>query len=234
VVVSKEFLSELKTRKVGGMDEVIVDEDAELLIRLRAGDEDAFMTLVDKYGPLMLRIALTHVRTRAVAEDVVQEAWLGVLQGLDRFEGRSSLKTWILRIVANRARTRGEREARSVPLSSLAPAAGEDEPAVDPERFLPRDHPTYPGAWAIPPHSWARLPEERLLASETLQQVRAAIAKLPPRQQEVITLRDVEGWEPEEVSAALELTPGNQRVLLHRARSKVRADLEHYFDEVDP
>jgi RNA polymerase sigma-70 factor (ECF subfamily) len=236
VVVLKEFLSEVKARKVAGMDEVIVDEDAELLTRLRAGDEEAFMTLVDKYGPLMLRIALTHVRTRAVAEDVVQEAWLGVLQGLDRFEGRSSLKTWILRIVANRARTRGEREARSVPLSSLGGGRDdiEDEPAVDPERFLPRDHPTYPGAWAIPPHSWARLPEERLLASETLQQVRAAIAKLPPRQQEVITLRDVEGWEPDEVSAALDLTPGNQRVLLHRARSKVRAELEHYFDEVEP
>jgi RNA polymerase sigma-70 factor (ECF subfamily) len=216
------------------MDDVIVDEDSELLTRLRAGDEGAFMTLVDKYGPLMLRIALGYVRTRAVAEDVVQESWLGVLQGLERFEGRSSLKTWILRIVANRARTRAEREARSVPLSSLAPEAGEDEPAVNPERFLPADHPTYPGAWAIAPHSWARLPEERLLASETLQQVRAAIAKLPPRQQEVILLRDVEGWEPEEVSAALDLTPGNQRVLLHRARSKVRADLEHYFDGVDP
>jgi RNA polymerase sigma-70 factor (ECF subfamily) len=216
------------------MDDVIVDEDSELLTRLRAGDEDAFMTLVDKYGPLMLRIALGYVRTRAVAEDVVQESWLGVLQGLERFEGRSSLKTWILRIVANRARTRGDREARSVPLSSLAPEAGEDEPAVNPERFLPADHPTYPGAWAIAPHSWARLPEERLLASETLQQVRAAIAKLPPRQQEVILLRDVEGWEPEEVSAALDLTPGNQRVLLHRARSQVRADLEHYFDGVDP
>jgi RNA polymerase sigma-70 factor, ECF subfamily len=212
------------------MDDVIVDADAELLARLRAGDEDAFMTLVDKYGPLMLRIALTHVRTRAVAEEVVQEAWLGVLQGLDRFEGRSSLKTWILRIVANRARTRGEREARSVPLSSLGSEAGEDEPAVDPERFLGPDHPMYPGGWAIPPHSWARMPEEKLLAGETLQQVRAAIAKLPPRQQEVIVLRDVEGWEPEEVSQALELTPGNQRVLLHRARSKVRADLEHYFE----
>src|SRR4051794_16169897 len=215
------------------MDDVIVDADAELLARLRAGDEDAFMTLVDKYGPLMLRIALTHVRTRAVAEEVVQEAWLGVLQGLDRFEGRSTLKTWILRIVANRARTRGEREARSVPLSSLGSEAGEDEPAVDPERFLGPDHPMYPGGWAIPPHSWARMPEEKLLAGETLQQVRAAIAKLPPRQQEVMVLRDVEGWEPEEVSQALELTPGNQRVLLHRARSKVRTDLERYFAGTD-
>jgi len=215
------------------MDDVIVDADAELLARLRAGDEEAFMTLVDKYGPLMLRIALTHVRTRAVAEEVVQEAWLGVLQGLDRFEGRSSLKTWILRIVANRARTRGEREARSVPLSSLGPDAGEDEPAVDPDRFMPADHPMYPGGWSIPPHSWARMPEEKLLAAESLQQVRAAIAKLPPRQQEVIVLRDVEGWDPEEVSQALELSPGNQRVLLHRARSKVRADLEHYFEGVE-
>jgi RNA polymerase sigma-70 factor (ECF subfamily) len=212
------------------MEDVGADADAELLRRLCAGDEEAFMTLVDRYGPLMLRIALTHVRARAVAEEVVQEAWLGVLQGLDRFEGRSSLKTWILRIVANRARTRGEREARSVPLSSLAAELDDEGPAVDPERFLSADHPLYPGGWAIPPRSWARLPEERLLAAETLQQVRAAIAKLPARQQEVIVLRDVEGWEPEEVSAALELTPGNQRVLLHRARSKVRNDLEHYLD----
>jgi RNA polymerase sigma-70 factor (ECF subfamily) len=213
-------------------EDVTADVDAMLLERLRAGDEAAFMTLVDKYGPLMLRIALTHVRTRAVAEEVVQEAWLGVLKGLDRFEGRSSLKTWILRIVANIARTRGEREARSIPMSSLGGRgddSGDDEPAVDPERFLGADHPMYPGGWSVPPHSWAQMPEERLLAAETLEQVKAAIAKLPPRQQEVIVLRDVEGWEPEEVSQALELTPGNQRVLLHRARSKVRADLERYF-----
>jgi RNA polymerase sigma-70 factor, ECF subfamily len=217
-------------------EDVTVDVDAALLERLRAGDEDAFMALVDKYGPLMLRIALTHVRTRAVAEEVVQEAWLGVLQGLGRFEGRSSLKTWILRIVANIARTRGEREARSVPLSALGGRgddSGDDEPAVDPERFFGADHPMYPGGWAIPPHSWARMPEERLLAGETLDQVRAAIAKLPPRQQEVIVLRDVEGWEPEEVAHALDVSPGNQRVLLHRARSKVRADLERYFAGTD-
>jgi RNA polymerase sigma-70 factor (ECF subfamily) len=204
------------------MSDTIVDADAELLARLRAGDEDAFMELVERYGPLMLRIALSHVPTRAVAEDVVQEAWLGVFQGLDRFEGRSSLKTWIMRIVANRARTRGERERRSVPLSSLEP----DEPAVDPDRFLPQDHPLYPGGWSLPPRGW---PEDRLLARETLQQIRDAIAKLPPRQQEVIVLRDVEGWEPEEVSQALDISDGNQRVLLHRARSKVRGELERYF-----
>jgi RNA polymerase sigma-70 factor (ECF subfamily) len=219
---------------VAAPEDVTVDADAALVERLRAGDEDAFMTLVDKYGPLMLRIALTHVRTRGVAEEVVQEPWLGVLKGLGRFEGRSSLKTWILRIVANIARTRGERESRSIPLSSLAPDMGEDEPAVDPERFLGPDHPMYPGGWSVPPHSWARMPEEQLLAHETLEQVRAAILKLPARQQEVIVLRDVEGWEPEEVSQALDLTPGNQRVLLHRARSKVRAELERYFEGVAP
>jgi RNA polymerase sigma-70 factor, ECF subfamily len=198
--------------------------DQELLRRLRAGDEAAFMDLVDRYGPLMLRIALMHVSSRAVAEEVVQEAWLGVLKGLDRFEGRSSLKTWILRIVANQARSRGERERRSVPVSSLTPA--DDEPAVDPARFRPFDDPRYPGGWTLPP---APLPEEQLLAEETLARVREAIAALPARQQEVILLRDVEGWEPEEVSEALGITDGNQRVLLHRARSKVRGELEHYF-----
>jgi RNA polymerase sigma-70 factor (ECF subfamily) len=211
------------------MSDMLVDADAELLARLRMGDEGAFMELVERYGPLMLRIALSYVSSRAVAEEVVQEAWLGVLTGLERFEGRSSLKTWLLRIVANQARTRGERERRSVPFASLAPEPTGDEPAVTADRFLPPDHPLYPGGWAVPPHAWARLPEERLLAAETLDQVHAAIAKLPPRQQEVILLRDVEGWEPEEVASALDVSEGNQRVLLHRARSKVRGDLERYF-----
>ena len=195
-------------------------DDAELLARLRMGDEDAFMTLVERYGPLMLRVALSHVPSRAVAEEVVQEAWLGVLTGLDRFEGRSSLKTWILRIVANRARTRGERERRSVPLSSL-------EPTVDPARFRPESDPRYPGGWATPPDTW---PEEQLLQAETLRRIEDAIAKLPPRQQEVILLRDVAGWDAQDVGTALELTDGNQRVLLHRARAKVRNDLEQYLE----
>ena len=202
------------------MDELIVDQDQALLERLKAGDEAAFMTLVDRYGPLMLRIALSHTPRRAVAEEVVQEAWLGVLQGLDRFEGRSSLKTWILRIVANRARTRGERERRSVPLSSL-------EPTVDPARFRPESDPRYPGGWATPPDTW---PEEQLLQAETLRRIEDAIAKLPPRQQEVILLRDVAGWDAQDVGTALELTDGNQRVLLHRARAKVRNDLEQYLE----
>jgi RNA polymerase sigma-70 factor (ECF subfamily) len=206
------------------VNDLIVDADRELLARLRAGDEAAFMTLVDRYGPLMLRVALMHVRSRAVAEEVVQEAWLGVLKGLDRFEGRSTLKTWILRIVTNLARTRGVREQRSVPLSSLEP-----EPSVDPDRFRPADHPMYRGGWAVPPHAWAQLPEESLVAEETLQLVREAIARLPARQQEVITLRDVEGWDAAEVSDLLRISHGNQRVLLHRARARVRAVLEDHF-----
>jgi RNA polymerase sigma-70 factor, ECF subfamily len=185
------------------------------------------MTLVDKYGPLMLRIARSHTRSDAVAEDVVQEAWLGVVTGLERFEGRSSLKTWIMQIVANRARTRGEREARSLPVSSLRTGGGDgDEPSVDPERFFDLADPRHPGAWQTPPRAW---PEQDLLAAETLEQIRAAIAALPPRQQEVIVLRDVEGWSPEEVAEALGVSGGNQRVLLHRARSKVRAALEAYL-----
>jgi RNA polymerase sigma-70 factor (ECF subfamily) len=201
------------------------DSDDALLRRLRAGDDDAFMTLVERYSPLMLRIALGYVRSRAVAEDVVQDAWLGFLTSLDRFEGRSSLKTWILRIVANQARSRGEREWRSVPVSALTPA--DEDPAVDPARFRPFDDPRYPGGWTLPP---VPLPEEQLLAEETLARVREAIAGLPARQQEVILLRDVEGWEPEEVSEALGITDGNQRVLLHRARSKVRNELERYLE----
>jgi RNA polymerase sigma-70 factor (ECF subfamily) len=201
--------------------------DEALLQRLRAGDETAFMDLVGRYGPLMLRIALSHVNSRSVAEEVVQEAWLGVLTGLDRFEGRASLKTWIMRIATNQARSRGEREHRTVPVSTLDDDAG--EPAVEPSRFRPFDDPRYPGGWARPPHDW---PEQHLLAGETLQLVRDAIAGLPPRQQEVIVLRDVEGWAPDEVSDALGLSPGNQRVLLHRARSTVRGRLEHYLEAV--
>jgi RNA polymerase sigma-70 factor (ECF subfamily) len=201
--------------------------DDELLARLRAGDEDAFMQIVMRYSPLMRRIALGYVRSPAVADEVVQEAWLGVLTGLPRFERRSSLKTWILRILINQARTRAQREARSLPFSALArPDEDEDGPAVDPERFQPN------GAWASPPADWRELPEERLLASETLAAVRAAADALPPRQREVFLLRDVAGWDAPDVAAALELTPGNERVLLHRARAKVRAALERELGEV--
>jgi RNA polymerase sigma-70 factor (ECF subfamily) len=207
---------------------LVTSGEKELVARLRSGDERAFMELVDSYGPLMLRVALGHVRTRAVAEEVVQEAWVGVLNGLDRFEGRSSLKTWILRILINRAKTRGEREARCVPFSSLRDS-GDDEPAVEPARFLPAEHAQWPGHWAVPPQSWSSVPEERLLARETLELIHRAIRHLPRRQQEVILLRDVEGWDGSDVCAALGVSEGNQRVLLHRARSKVRAELERHF-----
>jgi RNA polymerase sigma-70 factor (ECF subfamily) len=197
--------------------------DAAVVAALRAGDEAAFSTLVDKYGATMLRVARGFVRTQAVAEEVVQEAWLGVLKGLDRFEERSSLKTWIFRILTNVAKTRGERESRSVPFSALE-SDETDGPAVDPERFSA-------GAWASPPAPWDDVPEDRLLSLETRAAVDRAIEKLPPGQRTVIDLRDVRGWSPEEVCNVLGITETNQRVLLHRARSKVRAALESYLDE---
>lgn len=203
-------------------------EEAALLARLRAGDERAFEELIERNHGTMLAVARTYVKTQAVAEEVVQEAWLGVLKGLDRFEGRSSLKTWALRILVNTAITRGVREARSVPFSSLAPE-GDDEPAVDRDRFGQPGGP-FPGHWTSAPGAWNQLPEETLLGHETLGVVKAAIAGLPEAQQRVISLRDIEGWDAEEVCDALELSPGNQRVLLHRARSRVRSALERHFD----
>jgi RNA polymerase sigma-70 factor (ECF subfamily) len=200
-------------------------DEADLVARLRAGDEGAFAELVDRHGATMLRVARMYLRDRSVAEEVVQETWLAVLQGIDRFEGRSSLKTWIFRILTNRAKTRGQREGRSVPFSALAPEG--DEPAVDADRFLPADHGQKPFHWAAPPRAW---PEDRLLAAETLAVVNDAIQMLPESQRTVITLRDIDGWTAEEVAQALNITDGNQRVLLHRARSKVRRALEVYLD----
>jgi RNA polymerase sigma-70 factor, ECF subfamily len=206
------------------VSELLTDELA-LLDALRAGDEATFALLVGRYSGSMLRLAQLYVRSRAVAEEVVQEAWIAVLNGIARFEGRSSLKTWIFRIVANKAKTRAAKEGRSVPFSALAP----DEPSVDPERFRGPDD-RYPGHWVTFPSSWAREPEERLLASETLALVENAIAELPPAQAVVITMRDVEGFDVGDVCDTLEISEGNQRVLLHRARSKVRRALEEYLD----
>jgi RNA polymerase sigma-70 factor (ECF subfamily) len=190
----------------------------------------AFSMLVERYSPSMLRIASLYTPSRAVAEDVVQETWLGVLQGIDRFEGRSSLKTWIFRILTNRAKTRGQRERRSIPFSALADRESEgSEPAVDPSRFHGDDD-RFPHGWASPPTSWEDVPEDRLLSTETLSKVEEAIAKLPQMQRLVITLRDIEGWSSQEVCNFLDITETNQRVLLHRARSKVRKALEEYLD----
>ncbi|MGZ8695666.1 MAG: sigma-70 family RNA polymerase sigma factor, partial [Gaiellaceae bacterium] len=178
-----------------------VDADEQrLLAGLRARDEQAFVELVERYGASLLRVALLFVATRAVAEEVVQETWLGVLAGIDRFESRSSLKTWLFRILTNRAKTRAVREARSVPFSSLAGAElASDEPAVDADRFLPADHVRWPGHWASSPRSWAEIPEQRLLGAETRQVISDAIEALPRVQRTVISLRDVEGWGSEEV-----------------------------------
>src|SRR5262245_37515437 len=181
-------------------------------------------------GPL-LRLARVYARNHAVAEEVVQETWLGVLQGIDRFESRSSFKTWLFRILVNRARTRAEREGRMIPFSAYDTTSGESaEPSVPADRFLGPDHPEWPYHWAVPPKAWAAPPDQALLTRETLELVNRAIAALPPAQREVITLRDVQGWTAEEVCNVLEITETNQRVLLHRARSRVRAALERYFD----
>ena len=202
-----------------------------LLARLRDGDEAAFADLVERYHGLMLRVAMAYVPSRAVAEEVVQETWLAVIQQLDRFEGRSTLKTWIFQILSNRAMTRGARERRSVPFSALAEARAEaTEPSVPPERFLGEGH-RWAGHWASPPASWQDVPEERLLSAETRAEVERAIEALPPAQRLVIRMRDVHGLSAAEACAALGLSDANQRVLLHRARAKVRAALERYLEE---
>jgi len=189
-------------------------DEAALVASLRDGDERAFMEIVEAYTPGMRRLALSLVRTPALADDVVQEAWLGVLRGIDRFEGRSSLKTWIYRIVANTARTRAVREARTTPFSTFE---ADDGPSVDPSRFVD-------GEWASPPEPW-----REVLDRELRDVVDRAIAELPPQQRQVIELRDVQGWSSEDVRNVLDLSEVNQRVLLHRARSRVRTALEEYL-----
>jgi RNA polymerase sigma-70 factor (ECF subfamily) len=188
--------------------------ETELLDRLRAGDEGAFAALVERYHAPLLRFAMTMVPSRAVAEEVVQDTWLGVVRGIDRFEGRSSLQTWLFRILANRARTTGTRERRSTPVDLQA------EPAVPPHRF------TVDGQWSDPPAPWTDEVEDRLLAHETAERVRIRIDALPENQRQVVVLRDVQGLSAAEACEVLGLTDANQRVLLHRGRSRVRSMLE--------
>lgn len=210
----------------GGVD--VTSKDAVLVGRLRDGDERAFEEAVASLYPAMFAVARGYVGTRSVAEEVVQEAWVGVLKGLVRFEGRSTLRTWILRIVANIARDRAVRESRSLPFASLN--REDAEPAVEQERFRRAEEP-YPGGWRSFPTDWRTLPESRLLARETLEVVERAIDGLPDAQRLVITLRDVIGCSAEEVCETLAISQGNQRVLLHRARARVRTQLERHFDD---
>jgi RNA polymerase sigma-70 factor (ECF subfamily) len=202
--------------------------ESALIDALRAGDEEAFTQLVREYQPSLVRVARIYVPTQAAAEEVAQETWLGVLNGLDRFEGRSSLRTWIFRILTNIAKTRGQRDGRTLPFSALQDPGRVPEAAVDADRFLDPEHPRWPGHWAARPEPW---PEDALLSAETQAVIAEAIEALPATQRAVISLRDLEGWSSEEVRNALELSETNQRVLLHRARSKVRRALETYFGE---
>jgi RNA polymerase sigma-70 factor, ECF subfamily len=204
-------------------------DESELLAALRAGDAGAFGVLVDRYHPGMIRLAQQYVHDRSAAEGCAQEAWLGVLRGLDRFEARSSLKTWIFGIALNCARARARRDRRSVPFSAITPGVDEPlEPTVEPSRFQgPNDR--FPGGWRSFPPSWGEAPDQRLLAAETRQHVQNAIGSLPSQQREVVFLRDVQGCSAEEVCGVLQLSAENQRVLLHRGRARVRRMLEQYL-----
>ncbi len=204
-------------------------DESELIASLRAGDEASFVRLVELYNAGMIRVARMYVRDRSIAEEVAQEAWLGVLRGLDRFQARSSLKTWIFRILLNCARARAGREQRSIPFSAAGEALIEGaEPAVDASRFRGPGDP-YHGGWVSFPASWGRTPEQRVLSGEVQQLVGAAIDQLPPAQREVVVMRDVQGWSAEEVCQLLQVSESNQRVLLHRGRSKLRCALAHYL-----
>jgi RNA polymerase sigma-70 factor (ECF subfamily) len=211
------------------------EPQTQLLARLRAGDTGTFAELVDTWSPVLLRVALLHVSTRASAEEIVQDTWLAVITQLDRFEGRSSLKTWVFRILENLARTRGQREARSVPWSTAFPEPRDPDdtrPTVDPERFRgPEDR--WPGGWTVAgrPQPWQPPPEDAAVAAELRRHLADALAELPDRQRTVVELRDVHGLGSDEVCERLRVTPANQRVLLHRGRARLRARLEDVYRE---
>jgi RNA polymerase sigma-70 factor (ECF subfamily) len=199
------------------------DTETTLVAGLRARDEATFERLVGQWTPAMRRVARRHVSTDASVEEVVQDAWVAVLRGIDRFEGRASLRTWVFRILVNTAKTRGVRERRTVPMSTLT----DDGPVVDPDRF--QDHrDAHPGGWRSFPREWPS-PEQRALGHDVSREVHRALAALPERQRTVVTLRDVHGFDADEVCRLLDLSPANQRVLLHRGRSALRGHLEDYF-----
>jgi RNA polymerase sigma-70 factor (ECF subfamily) len=211
-------------------DERPIDASEHAVVEaLRGGNEAAFMMLVTMYHPALVRLARSFVADDDTAQEVAQETWLAVLRGIDRFEERSSLKTWIFRILVNRARTRGVRDGRSVAFSALPTETGGDGPVVDPSRFA-GDGAPWPGHWLYPPIDWQTTPEELALGAETRSIILDAIAALPAAQRAVITMRDIDGLSSDEVRAALGVSDANERVLLHRARSKVRAAVERYFE----
>jgi RNA polymerase sigma-70 factor, ECF subfamily len=212
-----------------GSAQLAAVDNGSVIEALRRGDEGAFARLVDQYHAGLSRVARLYIANRAVADEVVQDTWLGVIQGIWAFEGRSSLKTWIFRILINRAKTRAVREGRMAPFPRFDAEVEAAEAAVVPDRFQPADHPTEPGHWTQPPPDLGDSPERRLLAQEARQHLQHAIEALPERQRLVLILRDVEGCSTEEVCNALGFQETNVRVLLHRARTKVRAAMEPYL-----
>jgi RNA polymerase sigma-70 factor (ECF subfamily) len=204
--------------------------EEDLLDALRRGDESAFSRLVDLHHASMIRVARLYVESTAVAEEVAQEAWLGVVQGLERFQGRCTVKAWIFAIVSDCAKSRGTRDKRTVPMSSLAQEGEEVGASVEPDRFLDDGHPRWPGHWAQPPEAWG---EDELVSRETLEAIAVAMESLPPGQRAVMTMRDVEGLGSDETCQILGISEANQRVLLHRARTKVRKALERTMRECE-
>ncbi len=213
----------VRNRETEPISRLAALDDGALVDRLLARDEAAFVALVERYHPSLVRLALTYVSSAAVAEEVAQETWVGVLKGLAAFERRSMLKTWIFRILTNRAKTRGVREGRTVPFSALGDNTDDErEPAVDPERFDVK------GMWALPPSVSGGDPEALLERREAMTALQAAIDALPAAQRAVVILRDLEGVDAPEACNILEISETNQRVLLHRARSRLRRALEPY------
>jgi RNA polymerase sigma-70 factor (ECF subfamily) len=208
----------------------VTASDEQTVAALRAGDERTFRELFARTYPMLKRVARGYVASDAVAEEIVQDTWLAIVTGIDRFEGRSALGTWIFSILTNQAKTHCARERRALPFSSVTPS-GVEEPAVDPDRFQ-KDDEAWPGHWATPPRPWQK-PERRLLSLEARDRLKDALAQLPDRQRLIVGLRDVDGRSAEEVCDLLGLSPENQRVLLHRGRSRLRAVLEQYFDAAD-
>jgi RNA polymerase sigma-70 factor (ECF subfamily) len=204
---------------------IVAASDQQTVAALRAGDERTFRELFERSYPMMKRVARGYVGSDAVAEEIVQDTWMAIVTGIDRFQGRASVGTWIFSILTNQAKTHSARERRAMPFSSV-PQAGADEPVVDPDRFQ-KDDEAWPGHWATPPRPWQR-PERRLMSLEARERLKDALKQLPDRQRVIVGLRDVEGLTAEEVCGLLDLSQENQRVLLHRGRSRLRAVLEEY------